>query len=136
MSTNPTPRPNLMLDVKENEVYVLYSVQALIKTKCQMDFRMYPFDIQTCYLEMFSLDNQVTFDPICVSEIKQVLEFELDLHTLHENVSVEVASRNGFTKQGKIYWIQFRQMNMDHLLNNPYVNEVTLRGQNPPLNYT
>ena len=101
MSTNPTPRPNLMLDVKENEVYVLYSVQALIKTKCQMDFRMYPFDIQTCYLEMFSLDNQVTFDPICVSEIKQVLEFELDLHTLHENVSVEVASRNGFTKQGK-----------------------------------
>ena len=88
----------------KNEVYVFYSVQALIKTKCQMDFQLYPFDTQTCLLEMFSLDKQVTFDPICVSEIKSVLEFELDLHTLHENVSVEVASRNGFSKQGNFFF--------------------------------
>ena len=27
--------------------------------------------------------------------------------------------------------IQFRKMNMDHLLNRPYVNEVTLTEQNP-----
>ena len=29
--------------------------------------------------------------------------------------------------------LQFWKINMDHLLNKPYVNEVTLRGQNPPL---
>ena len=29
-------------------------------------------------------------------------------------------------------YIQFWKMNMDHLLNRPYVNEVTFRGQKPP----
>ena len=30
-------------------------------------------------------------------------------------------------------YIQLRKMNMDHILNKPYVNGVNLRGQNPPL---
>ena len=36
---------------------------------------------------------------------------------------------------GKSHDIQFRKMNMDHLLNKPYVNEVTLREQNLCLKY-
>ena len=31
--------------------------------------------------------------------------------------------------------IQFWKMNLNHLLNKPCVNEVTLKGQNPPLKY-
>ena len=35
--------------------------------------------------------------------------------------------------QKKFYHLQFWKMNMDHLLNKPYVNKVNLREQNLPL---
>ena len=44
LSTNPDSQPDLMLDIVENEVYVIYAVQASITTKCPMDFSSYPFD--------------------------------------------------------------------------------------------
>ena len=52
LSTNPDSQPDLMLDIVENEVYVIYAVQASITTKCPMDFSSYPFDSQTCRLEI------------------------------------------------------------------------------------
>ena len=45
ISTNPDSQPDLMLDIVENEVYVIYAVQASITTKCPMDFSSYPFDM-------------------------------------------------------------------------------------------
>ena len=51
VSTNPDSQPDLMLDIVENEVYVIYAVQASITTKCPMDFSSYPFDMcASCHI--------------------------------------------------------------------------------------
>ena len=51
LSTNPDSQPDLMLDIVENEVYVIYAVQASITTKCPMDFSSYPFDMcASCHI--------------------------------------------------------------------------------------
>ena len=101
VSTNPDSQPDLMLDIVENEVYVVYAVQASITTKCPMDFSSYPFDSQTCRLEILSNDIKVTFEPSFHSEIRLVLEFELQLQSLHENITVEMVTQNGLTYPSK-----------------------------------
>ena len=101
LSTNPDSQPDLMLDIVENEVYVIYAVQASITTKCPMDFTSYPFDSQTCRLEILANDNEVTFEPSFYSEIRLVLEFELQVQSLHENVTIEMVTQNGLTYRSK-----------------------------------
>ena len=101
LSTNPDSQPDLMLDIVENEVYVIYAVQASITTKCPMDFTSYPFDSQTCRLEILANDNEVTFEPSFYSEIRLVLEFELQVQSLHENVTIEMVTQNGLISRSK-----------------------------------
>ena len=101
VSTNPDSQPDLMLDIVENEVYVIYAVQASITTKCPMDFSSYPFDSQTCRLEILANENNVTFEPSFYSEIRLVLEFELQIQSLHENVTIEMVTPNGLTYRSK-----------------------------------
>ena len=51
VSTDPDSQPDLTLDIVENEVYVIYAVQASITTKCPMDFSSYPFDMcASCHI--------------------------------------------------------------------------------------
>ena len=89
------------MEIVDNEVYVVYSVQAAITTKCPMDFISFPFDTQTCYLEIFSMDDQIIFKPVVITEIIPVVEFELEINSLLENISVTVSSSKGNSMQCK-----------------------------------
>ena len=100
--TNPNPRPTLMLDIMDSGVYVIYSVQALVKTECQMNFTSYPFDTQTCRLEITSFDREVTFEPVFINESRSVLEFKIQVQTLHEKLSVKDHSHNVLSKNCKL----------------------------------
>ena len=52
-------------------------------------------------MEILSNDNKITFEPSFHSEIRLVLEFELQLQSLHENVTIEMVTQNGLTYRSK-----------------------------------
>ena len=54
---------------------------------------------------------------------------------LRLTVQIPLTDLRAIPGPGKMFApdVQFRKMNMDALLNQPNINEVTLRGQNTPL---
>ena len=71
--------------------------------------------------------NKNTTGRNCDAHLSQPLIYALiDFHTFMSFSLNKVRER-------KLYIIKFRKINMDHLLNKTYINEVTLSRQNPPL---